>query len=64
MDHFDEQNGVKRPFGAHKIASAEKDQEIIVNELQTMEVFGSIASRAHDTFLKLRDPITKRLLEN
>ena len=62
LDNYDQQNNVKKSSGAHMSASAEKDQEMIVNELQTMEVFQS-TTRTHVTFFKLRHPLYEKTLE-
>lgn len=52
LEQFDAQNQMPDMSGAHRRASAEKDQGIIVSELQKIKVFDVIPGRRHETFTK------------
>lgn len=55
LEQFDQQNNMPNISGAHKRASAEKDQAIIVNELQKRNAFTTIPGRKHKSFPKHKD---------
>ena len=47
---FDEENNVAIPSGTHSRASIRKDLDIIVEEIQNLKVFDTVAGRKHPTF--------------
>ena len=50
LQHFDQENSVTSISGAHRIASFEKDRNIVVSELVKSEVFSTVPNRKHNTF--------------
>jgi L1 cell adhesion molecule like protein len=57
LEQFDTQNNVPSISGAHKRASTEKDQAIIVSELQKAMVFDVIPGRQHEAFSNLKNAL-------
>ena len=57
---FDEQNHVDVPSGTHKIASYERDRNIIVSELCHINVFNSVPGRSHAPFISQATQCTSR----
>ena len=55
LSKFDNDNLLVRPTGTHHIASYERDQNVIVSELCTTNVFGSVSGRRHTSFPKPRN---------
>ena len=50
LDTFDEENEITTPSGRHRIASATRDRNIIINELLRNKVFNCYPNRKHTTF--------------
>ena len=47
---FDEENNVAIPSGTHSRASIRKDLDIIVEEIQNLKIFDTVAGRKHPSF--------------
>lgn len=55
LSKFDNENLLVTPTGTHHIASYERDQNVIVSELCTTNVFGYVSGRRHTSFSKPRN---------
>ena len=44
---YDEEHGVKKLLGHHTIASAEKDLDLLLNELSTQKTFTQVSGQRH-----------------
>lgn len=60
---YDEQNDMADVSGAHKRASTEKDQTIIVQELQKTKVFNTIPGRRHASFPRPKNILREKKVE-
>ena len=50
LQQFDQENEVASTSGAHRMASFEKDRNIIVGELVKSDVFNTVPGRKHNAF--------------
>ncbi len=55
LDQFDDQSKVKKPSGAHKTPSANKDRDLIIEHLQKCNIFTKHKGRSHVSFPRPRD---------
>ena len=58
LRQFDEENNVKKPHGAHKTPSAEKDGQLIIEQLLKTDIFSEKVlpkPRSHTSFPKPKD---------
>ncbi len=55
LDQFDHQNKVLKPSGAHRAPIADKDRDLIIEELQKGFIFTCHLGRSHSSFPKPRD---------
>ena len=63
LDQFDAQNNVPSISGVHKRASTEKDQALIISELQKMKVYDVIPGRMHETFPHPKNALRQKNLQ-
>lgn len=55
LDNFDHVNGVSKPSGAHAAPNFKKDLKLIVQHLQTCNIFTCHQGRKHASFPKPRN---------